>query len=57
MKKNPWAEPDFFCEVLEYVARRNASRRVRMLQHKSLAEKTILFVQELLEDILKEDLA
>ena len=55
MKKLTFAEPVYFCEVLEYVARQNVSRDVGRLQHKSLADKTILFIQELLEDILKDD--
>ena len=48
------AEPVFFCDVLEYVAYRAASRSVRKLKS-SIEKKAVL--QEFLQEMLNEDLS
>ena len=53
MKTIDFAEPVFFCGVLEYVAHRAASRSVRKL--KSSIEKNAV-LQEFLQEMLNEDL-
>ena len=53
VKKIDTAEPVYFCEVLEYVAHRAASRSVRRLE----AKQRLSVLHKLLEDLLNEDLA
>ena len=48
-----FAEPLYFCKVLEYVAHRAASRSIRKLQAK---EKKVV-LRKLLQELLNEDLS